>query len=70
MSREHATIRDSPGQLPHEHVVVDAVEELLQVDVYHPAAARLDIALRLTHRLVCAASRSEAVAVLREAGGE
>ena len=46
--------------------MVHPVEELLQVHVGYPAPARLDVALRRPHRLVRAAPRSKAVAVLGE----
>ena len=50
--------------------MVHAVEELLQIHVHHPSAARLDVALRLTYRVVRLASRPESVAVLAERGIE
>jgi len=64
--REHATVPDSAVQLSHEHIVVDAIEELFQIDVHHPAPATLHVALRLTHRVMRPTPRPKAVAGLRE----
>jgi hypothetical protein len=50
--------------------VIDAVEELLEVHVRHPAPAFLDEPLRRAHRIVGTPSRPEAVAVRREGGIE
>jgi hypothetical protein len=64
---QHATVLDPLREPPHEHVVVHTIEELLQIDVHDPAATLLHVALRVTHGVVRAAPRPEAVAVLREA---
>jgi hypothetical protein len=45
---------------------LDPVEELLQVDVHHKAAAFLHIGLRATNRVVRTPSGPEAVARIRE----
>ena len=37
----------SPRHLRHQYVVVDPIEELLQIDVHHPALAFADVRLRL-----------------------
>ncbi len=66
MSPSTRRSRIASRQPPHQHVVVHAVEELLQVHVHHEAAAFLDVALRLAHGVVRAASRPETVAVLRK----
>ena len=63
---QHPLVADALRQPAHEHVVIDPVEKFFEVDVYHHSLPRLDIPLRLTHRLMCAAPRSEAIAVLRE----
>ena len=34
---QHSLVFDSPRQPRHQDVVVDSVEELLQIDIYHPA---------------------------------
>src|SRR6266849_3776423 len=63
-------VADSSRQPSHQHVLVDPVEELLQVHIHYPVASFLHIALRGLHRVVRAAPRPEAIAVLREAGVE
>ena len=63
---EHPLIPDPVVWLSHEHVVVHAVEELLQIHVHHPLSPVLDIPLSLPHRIVRSAPRPEAVAVLAE----
>ena len=50
----------------HQHVVIDSIEELLQVDVHDPAMARGNMLLRARHRLMGRAVRPEAEAVLGE----
>jgi hypothetical protein len=50
----------------HQLVVVDAIEELLQIDVYQPAISLAHVLLRLTHRIVCTALRSKAIRRARE----
>jgi hypothetical protein len=57
-------------QFPHEDVVMDPIEELFEIDVHHPAPARLHVPLRLTHRIVRRASRPESIASLGKRGGE
>ncbi len=54
------------ASLSHQHVVVHAVEELLEIHVDHPSASFLHVLLRLAHGVVRAAPRPETVAVLRE----
>src|SRR5690606_32629981 len=63
---EHASVPDPVVQLPHEHVVVHAVEELFQVHVHHPAPSILDILLRTAHCIMRPAPGTETVAVLAE----
>jgi hypothetical protein len=65
---EHPSVRDPLRQLPHQHIVVDPVEKLLQVHIHHPAPARLDVSLRLTHCLMRTPPRPKTVAVFRETG--
>ena len=67
---QYPTVRDPLRQPSHEHVVIDAIEKLLQINVDHPAAAFLNEPLCRAYRVVRAAPRPEAVAVLREAGVE
>src|SRR6478609_5996180 len=59
---QHTTIIDTLLQLPHQHVVVYAVKELLQVHVHYDATALLDEALRLHDSVVGAPPWPEAVA--------
>ncbi len=61
---EHSPVGDPVLQLPHQHIMVHAVKEFLQVHVHHPASPGLDVLLRLAHCIVRPASRPEAVAVL------
>ncbi|MDT4861351.1 hypothetical protein FQZ97_959530 [compost metagenome] len=63
---EHPGILHLPCHPRHQDVVVDPVEELLQVDVHHPAPAGLHVPLCLQDRLLSAAPRPEAVARLGE----
>src|SRR6267143_2671109 len=51
---------------PHQQVVVDPVEELLQVDVHYPAPARRNQFLRPRHRLMRRAARPKPVAARAE----
>lgn len=53
-------------QLSHQHVVVHAVEECLEIHVHNPVAPRLDILRRFAHGIVRATSGPEAMAVRRE----
>ena len=50
--------------LCHQFVVIDPVEELLQIQIHHPAIACGDILLRRCHRLMRRASRPKPVAVI------
>ena len=59
---EQPPIGYPPGDATHQHVVVDPIEELLQIDVHHPAAALGHILLCLRHRLMGRTSRTESVA--------
>jgi len=59
-------VPDFAGDVAHEDVVVDFVEEALHVDVYHPRLAFPYVALRLLDGLARAASGAEAVAVFAQ----
>jgi len=63
---QHPLVRDSLGQPSHCHIVVDPVEKFLEIEINHYSFPFLDVPLCRAHRLMCAASRSETVAVLRE----
>ena len=67
---QYPFIFDLPRYPRHENVVVHPIKEFLQIEVDHPAAAFLDIALRSLHRLPCIAARSEPVAMCGEFGIE
>ena len=60
-----------PARHPcHEHVVVDAVEELFQVQIHDPAIARFHVAAGGRHRVVAAPPGAEAEATRAEVGIE
>jgi hypothetical protein len=61
---QHPLVLDALRQSPHDHIVIDAIEELLEVDIDHDPLSFLDVPLRFAHGTVCVASRSEPVAVL------
>jgi hypothetical protein len=61
---EHASVRNPLAQLAHEHIVIDAIEELFQIHVDHPAPATLHVALRLTDGIMRPTPRPKAVAGL------
>jgi hypothetical protein len=63
---QHAAVADALRHPSHQHVVVYAVEELLQVHVHHPLATGLDVPLRFDDSVVRTVTGPEAVAVLRE----
>ena len=59
-------VGDGPAQQVHQHVVIDRIEELGQVDVHRDAVAVLHSRLHLPDRLVCVAARSKAKARFRK----
>src|SRR5437016_3075723 len=59
-------VLDSFCDLPHQFVVIDSIEKLLQVEINHPAVAFCDVLLCLGHCLMRGSSRSKAVAVIGE----
>src|SRR5229473_1970082 len=52
------------GHARHQAVVIDPVEKFFEIKVNHDVVARGNVSLRLGHRLMGGASRSEAVTVL------
>jgi hypothetical protein len=52
------------GHARHQAVVIDPVEKFFEIKVNHDVVARGNVSLRLGHRLMGRASRSEAVTVL------
>jgi site-specific DNA recombinase len=61
---EDPWITDSFGKTTHQNVVVDSVKELFQVNVHHPPATFLDVALGRLHGAVCTTPRPKPVAVI------
>lgn len=57
---------DALGDLRHQFVVIDSVEELLQVEVNHPATTRHDMLMCLCYSLMSRSPRSKAVAVIEK----
>ena len=41
------------GQPPHQEVVIDSIEKLLQIEVHDPSVAARKVRLRRRHRLMC-----------------
>ncbi len=64
--RQHPLVPDAAGNRAHQPVVVHSIEELLQIQVHHPAAACAHVLLCLRHRLMRAAPGPKPVAVFRE----
>jgi site-specific DNA recombinase len=60
----HPLVLDPLREPPHQHIVVYAIEALLQSRVYHVAPALFHVPLRLGHRVSGAATGSKAVTVL------
>ena len=59
---EQPPIRDSLREPGHQPLVVDAIEELLQIDVDHPLVPVLQMLAGLGDRRVATAARSKPVA--------
>src|SRR5260370_31753242 len=57
-------IGHSHGHARHQAVVIDPLEKFFEIKVNHDVVARGNVSLRLGHRLIGGASRSEAVTVL------
>jgi len=62
----HPRVGRPLGHLPHQFVVIDAVKELLEIQVNHPGVAVGHVLLRLGHGLMGGPVRAEPVAVRRE----
>src|SRR6516165_10598409 len=58
---EHTFVDHPRGDARHQAVMIDPVEKFFEIKVDHNAVARGNIALRLGHRLMGRAPRSEAV---------
>src|ERR1700722_6135712 len=59
---EHSCIADLPCHPCHQHIVVDPIEELLQINVHHPTLSLTDVTLCFANRLMGPATRTEAEA--------
>jgi hypothetical protein len=64
--RHHAPVRHPRPHPAEQDIVVDPVEKLFQVKIYHPRIPLPDVGLGLRHRLVGTALRAKAVAPFRE----
>src|SRR5207302_5176473 len=62
----HAFIRHPRGNVRHQAVVIDSVEEFFEIEINHHAVALGDVSLCLGHRLMGGSPRSEAVTVRGE----
>ena len=60
------SIGDATSQQAHQHIVVDPVKELGQIQIDHPAVAVIDVPLHRLDRLVGTSTRAEPIAVIRE----
>jgi hypothetical protein len=61
---QQSLVLDPLGDLTHQFVVIDSIEEFLQVEINAPVEAFGDVLLRLCHRLMSRPSRPEPVAVI------
>jgi site-specific DNA recombinase len=59
-------VLDAFGDLAHQFVMVDSIEEFFQIEINHPAVALRNILLRLCHGVMRRPTRSEPIAVLGE----
>lgn len=59
-------VADGSSQQIHQHVVIDGVKELCQIDIHGNAATFLDVVLDLPDRLMGIATRSEPIACRAE----
>src|SRR6202040_1371090 len=59
-------VLDALGDLAHQFVVIDSIEEFFQIEVDHPSVALRDVLLRLSHGMMRRPTRSEPIAVLGE----
>src|SRR4029077_1942090 len=57
-------VLDTFGDLTHQFIVIDSIEEFLQIKINAPAVALGDILLRLCHRLMSRPSRPKPIAVI------
>lgn len=63
---EYPSVGDVTSQQAHQHIVVDPIEELGQIQVDHPAVAVVDVPLHRLDRLMGTSTGTEPVTVIRE----
>src|SRR5271156_6363852 len=61
---QHPLVIDALGDLSHQSVVIDSIEEFLQGEVNHPAISCGDMPLCLCHSMMGRSPRSKTVAVI------
>src|SRR5207302_5966075 len=59
-------VLDPFGNLAHQFVVIDSIEEFFQIEIDHPSVALRNVLLRLSHGVMRRPTRSEPIAVLGE----
>src|SRR5882757_933703 len=59
-------VLDAFGDLAHQFVMIDSIEEFFQIEIDHPSVTLRNVLLRLGHSLMRRPTRSEPVAVLGE----
>ena len=65
---KYSCLPDMPLQTAHEHVVIDPIKELLQIDIDHEPVSILHMLLCCEHRLTRAATGTKAMAMFTECG--
>src|SRR5262249_60468332 len=59
-------VLEALGDLAHQLVVIDPIEEFLQIKISHPAIALRNVLLRLRYGLMRRPTRSKSIAVMGE----
>src|SRR4029077_12048600 len=59
-------VLDPFGNLAHQFVMIDSIEEFFQIEVDHPSVALRNVLLRLSHGVMRRPTRSEPLAILGE----
>src|SRR5262249_11621753 len=59
-------VLDALGDLAHQFVMIDSIEEFFQIKINHPTVALRKVLLRLCHGLMCRSMRSKPIAVMGE----
>ncbi|MCY1544708.1 hypothetical protein D9M68_806080 [compost metagenome] len=63
---QDASVGYLSAQSGDQQVMVDAIEELLQIDVHQDGPPRVNVSLRCQYRLVGAATGTKSVAMITE----